>query len=123
MTRTRFALVGAGVIGTHHSKVMHLLNAELELVAVVDPDVAKARTLAATHGAGVYGTLADALADVEFDAVSVCTPTGAHGDVAIAALEAGKHAIIKKPAEVSLEKTDEIIAAQQRAGTLVSVVS
>lgn len=53
MTRTRFALVGAGVIGSHHSKVMHQLDAELELVAVVDPDVAKARTLAATHGAGV----------------------------------------------------------------------
>lgn len=47
MTRTRFALVGAGVIGTHHSKVMHQLDAELELVAVVDADVATARTLAA----------------------------------------------------------------------------
>jgi predicted dehydrogenase len=71
----------------------------------------------------VYGTFTDALAGVEFDAVSVCTPTGAHGDMAIAALEAGKHVIIEKPAEVSLEKTDAIIAAQQRAGTVVSVVS
>jgi UDP-N-acetyl-2-amino-2-deoxyglucuronate dehydrogenase len=43
--------------------------------------------------------------------------------LAIAALEAGKHVIIEKPAEVSLEKTDAIIAAQQLAGKLVSVVS
>lgn len=123
MARTRFALVGAGVIGTHHGKVMHQLHDELELVAVVDPDVARARTLAALHGAGAYCTLTDALSDVEFDAVSVCTPTGAHGEVAIEALRSGKHVLIEKPAEVSLEKTDAIIAAQQRAGTVVSVVS
>lgn len=98
VTRTRFALVGAGVIGLTTARSCISWGAELELVAVVDPDVAKARTLVATHGASGYGTLADALADVKFDAVSVCTPTGAHSDVAIAALEAGKHVIIEKPA-------------------------
>ena len=45
--------------------------------------------------------------------VVVCTPTGLHGTVAIEALKAGKHVIIEKPAEVTVAKTDEIIAAQQ----------
>jgi predicted dehydrogenase len=43
--------------------------------------------------------------------------------VAIEALEAGKHLIIEKPAEVSLTKIDDIIAAQQKAGTQVTVIS
>jgi UDP-N-acetyl-2-amino-2-deoxyglucuronate dehydrogenase len=60
---------------------------------------------------------------MEIDVVTVCTPTGRHAEVAIEALEAGKHVIIEKPAEVTIEKTDEIIAAQRRAGTLVAVIS
>ena len=43
--------------------------------------------------------------------------------MAIEALEAGKHVIIEKPAEATLAKIDDIIAAQQKAGTLVTVIS
>ncbi len=57
------------------------------------------------------------------DVVIVATPTGAHAEVAIEALRAGKHAVIEKPAEVTLAKTDEIISAQRAAGTLVTVIS
>jgi len=52
----------------------------------------------------------------------VCTPTGAHGEVAIETLEAGKHVIIEKPAETTVAKTDEIITAQEAAGTKVAVI-
>jgi len=53
----------------------------------------------------------------------VCTPTGRHAEVAIEALAAGKHVIVEKPAEITVEKTDEIIEAQQKAGTIVTVIS
>ncbi len=121
--KIRFALVGAGIIGNQHGTVMRELGDELELVAVVDVERSKAETIAAEYGGTVYTSLTDALADSEFDAVAVCTPTGAHAEVAIEALRAGKHVIIEKPAEVTLEKTDEIIAAQQEAGTKVTVIS
>jgi predicted dehydrogenase len=55
--------------------------------------------------------------------VSVCTPTGRHGETAIEALEAGKHVIIEKPAETTVAKTDQIIEAQRKAGKLVAVIS
>ncbi|MDQ6754477.1 MAG: Gfo/Idh/MocA family oxidoreductase [Actinomycetota bacterium] len=121
--KVRFALVGAGIIGSQHSKIMSGLTDELELAAVVDVDRARAEKVAAEHGAAVFTSLTEALAGPEFDAVSVCTPTGAHGEVAIEALRAGKHVIIEKPAEVTLAKTDAIIAAQQMAGTKVTVIS
>ncbi len=60
---------------------------------------------------------------MDVDIVVVCTPTGRHGELAIEALNAGKHVIIEKPAETSVAKTDLIIQAQHKAGTLVAVIS
>ena len=74
----------------------------------------RAERLAAERGGQAFTSLTDALAAVDVDVVVVCTPTGAHGEVAIEALAAGKHVIIEKPAEVTLAKTDRIIEAQQR---------
>ena len=123
ITRPRFAIVGAGVIGKQHGLVMSQLDDRLELVAVVDVELDRAQALAAERGGKAFASLAEALDGADIDVVSVCTPTGLHGVVAIEALEAGKHVVIEKPAEVTTAKTDEIIAAQKRAGTLVTVIS
>ncbi len=121
--RSRIALVGAGVIGTHHGLVMSELADRVELVAVVDVSADKAEKLAAERGGRAFTSLTEALAAVDVDIVVVCTPTGRHGELAIEALEAGKHVIIEKPAETTVAKTDQIIEAQRKAGTLVAVIS
>ena len=95
----------------------------IDLVAVVDYYPERAQKLAAEHGGTAFTSLTDALQAVDIDVVSVCTPTGRHAEVAIEALEAGKHVIIEKPAETTVAKTDEIIGAQRRAGTQVAVIS
>jgi UDP-N-acetyl-2-amino-2-deoxyglucuronate dehydrogenase len=121
--RMRFALVGAGVIGAHHGRVLSELADRIELTAVVDIQLERAKQLAAEHDGQAFSSLSEALAEADIDAVSICTPTGRHGEGAIEALEAGKHVLIEKPAEVTVAKTDEIIAAQRRAGKLVTVIS
>src|SRR5829696_9073941 len=121
--RARIALVGVGVIGRHHGRVISELADRVELVAVVDVVSERAETLAAERGGKAFTSLTDALAAVDIDIVVGCTPTGRHGEVAIEALEAGKHVIIEKPAETTVAKTDQIIEAQRRAGTLVAVIS
>ena len=122
-SRVRIAIVGAGVIGKHHGAVITELADRAELVAVVDLNRDRAEQLAAERGSKPFSSLVEALEAVEIDVVTICTPTGRHGEVAIQALDAGKHVIIEKPAEVTVQKTDEIIAAQRRAGTLVAVIS
>jgi UDP-N-acetyl-2-amino-2-deoxyglucuronate dehydrogenase len=121
--RARIALVGAGVIGTHHGLVISELADRVELVAVIDLHPERAQRLAAERGGKAFTSLTEALAAIPIDIVVVCTPTGRHGEVAIEALEAGKHVIIEKPAEINVAKTDEIIEAQHKAGTLVAVIS
>ncbi len=122
-TRYKFALVGAGVIGKHHGLVISQLADRIDLAAVVDIHVEKAERLAAERGGTPFASLTDALATVDLDVVVVCTPTGRHAEVATEALAAGKHVIVEKPAEITVEKTDEIIEAQQKAGTIVTVIS
>lgn len=122
-SRTRFAIIGAGVIGTTHAKVIRELADQAALVAVVDVHAERADKLAAEYGTRSFVSLADALAAIPIETVAVCTPTGRHGEVAIEALEAGKHVVVEKPAEVTVEKTDTIIEAQRKAGTQVAVIS
>lgn len=121
--RRRIALVGAGVIGRHHARVIDELSDRLELVAVVDPITELAEQLVDVYGGKPFAGLADALSGVDVDLVAICTPTGDHGASAIEALQAGKDLIIEKPAELTVARTDEIIAAQQASGRLVSVIS
>jgi predicted dehydrogenase len=103
--------------------VISQLADRLELVAVVDPHADRAQQIVDEHGGRSYAGLTEALADTEVDIVTVCTPTGRHGELAIEALRAGKDVIIEKPAEITVERTDEIIAAQQASGRLVTVIS
>lgn len=122
--KVRFAVVGAGMIGDVHSDVIKNLPDSAELGLIVDVVESKAATLAQRHGAEEYTADVDGFLDKpDIDAVAVCTPSGAHADLAVAALHAGKHVIIEKPIDVSLEAADRIIAAERATGKKVAVIS
>jgi predicted dehydrogenase len=70
----RLVIVGAGVIGSHHGKVINELANEIELTGVVDIDLAKAQSLASSRGGAAFVSLKDALAQAEFEAVADSTP-------------------------------------------------
>jgi UDP-N-acetyl-2-amino-2-deoxyglucuronate dehydrogenase len=122
MSRHRFVIVGAGVISRRHAELI-AAEEDAELVAVVDRDEDRATAWAAERGIRPFTDLATALDATGADVVVVCTPTSLHGDVAIEALRAGRHVVIEKPADISTQRIDDIIAAQREAGTLVTVIS
>ena len=120
--KLRFGIVGCGVIGPHHAKaIAGLESAELVAVADVVPDLAE--ELAEQHGCAHYASLEEMLSGEDLDAVCVCTPSGMHAEGAIAALEAGKHVVIEKPVDVTLEAADRLIEVQRATGRRVAVVS
>ena len=117
----RFAVCGAGVIGRVHAGMV-ARNRDARLVAIVDPVLARAEALAADfEGAQPAAELADVVADV--DAVCVCTPSGRPPAPTLAALAAGKHALVEKPAETTTERIDELIAAAEASWAVVGVIS
>ncbi|MBN1417266.1 MAG: Gfo/Idh/MocA family oxidoreductase, partial [Planctomycetes bacterium] len=75
-----------------------------EVVALCDIDEAVLAQHASSYGVSrTYTDYRDLCADDEVDAVCVCTPNALHADVAICALEHGKHIIVEKPLALSLE--------------------
>jgi predicted dehydrogenase len=119
------AIVGCGVISATHADAIRQLP-ETELVACCDIVNAKAATFAKKYDltqSKAYVSLDELLLDPAVDAICVCTPSGLHADVAVPALLAGKHVVIEKPADVSMEACARISAAQQRSGCVATVIS
>lgn len=118
----RFLLVGTGIIAGRHAD---LLAAEPDavLVGIVSRDPARTAARAAELGAPAFGSIAAALAATSAEAVVVCTPTGNHAEAALEALRLGRHVLIEKPADTTVARIDELVAAQRAAGTEVGVIS
>ena len=62
------------------------------------------------------------LAQPDLDAVAICTPTGTHLDLGRLAAEAGKHLIIEKPIEISVQRGKELIEICRHNGVKLAVI-
>ncbi len=107
-----FAIVGCGMIARFHARALAEV-AGAKLVAVVSRSAANGRTMCAELGlvCDVYEDLAVALRRPDVHGVIVTTPSGAHLEPAVAAAQAGKHVVVEKPLEITLERCDRIIDA------------
>lgn len=119
----RFALVGCGVIGDFHARAIAQLSPRARIVVAVDRDAARASEFAAEYGGDAVTSLNEALVRKDVDAVAICTPSGVHAEQAVPALEAGKHVVIEKPVDVSLEAARRIADAERRSDRTVTVIS
>src|SRR5882724_4321268 len=90
-----FAIIGCGMIARFHAKAL----AEIPGAKIVD------------LGDNFYPDLPPLLARRDVDIVIVATPSGIHMDPAAAAANAGKHVVVEKPLEVTVERCDRIIDA------------
>jgi predicted dehydrogenase len=118
----RFAVIGAGVIGRTHAACIRELAPRATLAVVADEVPDRARDLATVYDAGA-ATPAEAFDRADIDAVAICTPSGSHADLAVAALDAGKHVIVEKPIDVTRRAAQRVADAESRARTTIAVVS
>jgi len=117
--RFRVGVAGLGV-GRGHVAAFRALPEQFEVVALCDIDEAKALAIAASHDVSQVTTDFAALCRMaDLDVVDICTPSFLHFDQVLAALAAGKHVILEKPAAGSLREVDALIAAERRSGLRV----
>jgi UDP-N-acetyl-2-amino-2-deoxyglucuronate dehydrogenase len=117
-----FGIVGAGVISLTHADAIASLP-DARLVAVTDVEAERAKSLAGSHGCAAEPDLDALLARDDVDVVSVCVPSGLHAEVGVRAAAAGKHLVVEKPVDVSLEAADRLISAARAAGVVMTVIS
>lgn len=121
MDAMKFGIVGAGMIGQFHAKAITAMTGG-GLHSVFDLRAEAARKLAEDFSATAYTDMTAFFADPELDVVTIGTPSGAHFEPGMAAIEAGKHVIIEKPLEITTERIDEMIEAAKNKGVTLAAV-
>lgn len=123
-TPTRVALVGCGAMGEIVARDVYPAAARggrVELVAVVDPDDARAAAAARYTGARNHRTLADALAQQDIDAVDIRVPHHLHAALAREAIGHGRHVLIEKPIATTVADAASMVDAAKSAGVVLAV--
>lgn len=115
-----FGIIGCGMIAGFHAKA--IAECKGKLIACYDQVPQAADRIAEATGARAYYDLKSFLTDKDVEIVTIGTPSGAHLEPAVLAAEAGKHVIVEKPLEVTLEKCDKIIAACEKAGVVLATI-
>src|SRR5690349_17350775 len=108
-------MIGIAVVGAGYWGPNLVRNAQatprMRLRYLCDLDVERARAVLGPYSTvPVTPSLDDVLADPEVDAVAIATPAGTHVEVALAALEAGKHVLVEKPLASSLADGAKLVA-------------
>jgi predicted dehydrogenase len=122
-------LVGSGFMGQAHAdayrraRILYRdLAAKPELYAIADRNAALAEEARARFGfENAYGDWRQLVEDPKIDLVDITTPNFLHVEVALAALEAGKHVYCEKPMAVTVEGARRMAAAAKKAGVKTMV--
>ncbi|NJN82878.1 MAG: Gfo/Idh/MocA family oxidoreductase, partial [Caldilineaceae bacterium] len=117
----RFGLIGCGRVAPRHAQSMAQID-EANLVAVADLAAGRAEHFGQEYGAAAYVDYRELLARQDIDAVSICVPSGLHAQVALDALDAGKHVLVEKPIAIRLSDADRMILAAKEKRLTLGVV-
>ncbi|MFH1033171.1 MAG: Gfo/Idh/MocA family oxidoreductase [Pseudomonadota bacterium] len=114
----KVAVIGVGYLGRFHAEKLRKMKSA-ELVAVVDSDLGRARSLAADLGVKAFDDHRQVLDLVQ--AATVVTPTVSHHQVAKDFLEAGRDVLCEKPITATLEQADELVELAEQKGLILQV--
>src|SRR3954468_11471522 len=115
----RVGVVGAGVMGSNHARVLAGLP-HVALVGVVDPLPAHRSRATDLTGCRTFAGLGE-LISAGVDAVTIAAPTHLHHEIALACIAEGIHILVEKPIASTVEEGRDIVAAAQLAGVTLMV--
>ncbi len=124
----KFGLIGSGFMGRTHAFGVALANrvfdlpSRLRLVKIADASNELAEKAANELGFDDYtGNWKDLISDPEIDVINITSPNSFHKEMAIAAIQAGKHVYCEKPLATSVEDAKEMRDAAEFAGIKTQV--
>jgi predicted dehydrogenase len=119
MKKLNIALIGCGFLGQRHLKCLHALKNKAVITAVCDHNGQKVKALGKQYRVPViedYRAITGPL-----DAVSICTPTVTHAEIAGYFLNKGVHTFVEKPITYSLQEADGLIELANRKNLKLQV--
>lgn len=113
------AIIGYGGMGSYHVKLM---ESEPQVAVIGVYDIVEYRMdLAKAGGHKIYPSLEAVLDDESVDVVLIATPNDVHKEIAIKALQAGKHVICEKPVTITSTDFMEIVEVAKQENRLFTV--
>jgi predicted dehydrogenase len=112
----RLTIIGCGLIGSKRAAAA----AAHEIVAVCDPDPERRERLAHQTSSRAIADWREAIG-LDADAVVIATPHDQLAQIALAAVEAGRHVLVEKPAGRRPEEVAPLVAAAAKRGRIVKV--
>ncbi len=119
----RVGVIGGGKFGQIHLQAFHQmeLDGEAKLIALCRRDQQSGAEQCKRYGIAYYADYRQMILDANLDAVSIATPDHLHREMALAAIESGKHVLIEKPMDTTEEGCRAIIRAAEEKGVLLQV--
>lgn len=117
----KIGVVGVGSISEMHIQP-YLANEDVELVALCDINEKRLAEKGELYNVEqLYNNHQDLLSNPDIDAISICTWNNSHAEIAIDALEAGKHVLVEKPLSMTVEEALAVEAAAKKSGKVAQV--
>ncbi|HLR24318.1 MAG TPA: Gfo/Idh/MocA family oxidoreductase [Fodinibius sp.] len=117
----KFGIVGCGMISGTHARAIADSETGM-LTAAHSRTEANLRSFGEKFDVEPYTDYEQFLAEADIDGVVICTPTGTHLDYGKQAAEAGKHLIVEKPIEVTLERGQQLIDSCRSSNVKLAVI-
>ena len=117
----QIGVAGCGKIAQVRHLPEYQDHPEVRIAGLFDINTGRARALAEQYQAKAFDTFEAMLADPEIDAVSICTANAVHAEMAIAALNAGKHVLCEKPMATSAEDCERMVRAAADNGRVLMI--
>ncbi len=117
------AIIGAGAISTHHVNAIRQLNDNVNVVKLYRRDESKAREAAEKLDLEYTTEINEILNDPDIHVADITLPSGLHAEMGIQFAKAGKHVIVEKPIDVTLDKADALINACKGNNVTLGVIS
>ena len=120
-----FGLVGTGMIANYHALAIKALGEKhnVHLAGVLGLTEHEAEQFAQKHEIAFHTNNAQTFfANPDIHIVCIVTPSGAHLEPALAAIEAGKHLIVEKPLEITVERVETMLKAAQDANVKLAAI-
>lgn len=118
----RVSLIGLGMAVEPHARSLMELQGEVQVRWAASPSSVRTAAFATRYPFPVTNDVAATIQDPEIDAVILLTPPNTHLELARQAFEHGKHLLVEKPLDVTLERAEAIVAAAEAADRRLGVV-
>jgi myo-inositol 2-dehydrogenase/D-chiro-inositol 1-dehydrogenase len=113
----KVGLIGAGVMGADHARILATAVSGVELIAVSDPALERRSKIVEICGSvRTFLDPMDLIRDRSVDAVLVASPDETHGRLVLACLAVGKPVLCEKPLAPSVAECLEVIEAERALG-------